>query len=165
MIRSIGLVTFVALALPASAHAQTTFAGETSCGKSTTEHRLDAESQPGHSFALRQGLCRFTKAATINGVAQVEETYTGTEEIDGDVAHWRGLNTTKMANGDRIFLRIECTSKVAKDGTETAGECKFTLVGGTGKMKGLSGSGISKQVNKTDPNSPWAFTGSYKITL
>jgi hypothetical protein len=163
MIRSTGLLAAVALALPATGHAQTAYAGEVTCGKPTIEHRVSAESNPGHSFVLRQGLCHFTKAATVNGLLQVEETFTGTEEIDGGVAHWRGFNTTKMANGDRSFERLECTSKVAPDGTETAGACKFTMAGGTGKMKGISGGGNSKQTNRTDPASSWEFTGSYKI--
>lgn len=164
MLRIIGMTVALAVGYSTFASAQTALTGEITCGQPTAEHRMEALSQPGHSFVLRQGLCRFTKPATINGVAQVEETFVGIQEINGGAALWRGRNTSKMANGDLIFVRLECTSSVANDGTETGGECRWTMVGGTGKMKGIAGSGTSRQANKADPNSAWVFDGSYKIT-
>lgn len=144
------------------AMSQTPISGELACAKATTEHRVDALSQPGHSFLVRQGVCRFTKPATIGGVAQVEETYTGVAEIADGVSHWRGQNTSRLANGDLIFVQIECTSNVATDGTETAGQCRWTFKGGTGSVARITGSGSSQHTKDSGSTAHWTFTGNYR---
>ena len=163
MLRAYLLAAVVLFPLNAAV-SQTPVNGELNCSKPGTEHRVDALSQPGHAFVLRQGLCRFTKPATIGGSAQVEETYTGVAEIADGVSRWHGRNTSKLANGDLIFVQIECTSQVASDGTETAGRCRWTFVGGTGSVARITGSGSSHQVKDSDPNASWTFTGSYSNT-
>jgi hypothetical protein len=48
-----------------------------------------------------------------------------------------------MANGDKFFVRLQGAATL-KDGAVDTEEGKWTMTGGTGKLKGIKGGGMYK---------------------
>lgn len=67
-----------------------------------------------------------------------------------------------MANGDKIYATYQPTVTL-KDGQMQSGSDKFQFTGGTGKFKGIKGSGTCKGTGSADGSSNWTCTGTYSL--
>lgn len=128
------------LATTPVAQAQMKVSGSVECDKPTAQHALEVGDRPGHSLAVSQSKCTWTKPFEIAGTQSKEGVGTASDEIRGDRIQTRGYFVDTMANGDRAHYRYQCATAV-KDGVPESVECKWTLVGGTGKLKGAKGTG------------------------
>jgi hypothetical protein len=133
----------IVFALATAASAQTKISGTAQCGKPDQEHSIQIGDRPNHSFAISQGKCTWTKPWEIAGIQNKEGLGTTFAEISGNTSRILEYCVQTMANGDKAYLREEGTITL-KDGVPQSGDVKWTLVGGTGKLKGVKGKGTCK---------------------
>ena len=84
---------------------------------------------------------------------------TGTEfaEITGDSSQGHGVFVETMANGDNIHFTYQ-TAGAIKSGSN-----KWQATGGTGKFKGINGSGTCTGTGNADGSTTWTCTGTYSL--
>ncbi|HKD64134.1 MAG TPA: hypothetical protein VKB40_08875 [Candidatus Acidoferrales bacterium] len=130
------------------------------CSKPDTEQSVPAGDVEGHTFSLVQFKC--TAKGEVNG----EEGKDGiaTEQRDGTAKHAKswGVFVETFEGGDKVFYDYQTTVAAKSDGT-MAGTNKYQITGGTGKMKGIKGSGTCKLTDTGDGGSDYSCTGEYTI--
>jgi len=146
---------------PASAQTKQSFSGK--CGKAEGVQTLPAGDKEGHTFMIQQGKCE-TTAGEVEGVKSKDGAFA--EHGENTPAHTQawGVYTETYANGDKIFYDYHTSGKV-KDGAFTSGGNTYRIIGGTGKMKGIKGSGSCKLTGAADGGLEFACTGEYTIAL
>jgi len=157
MNRTLGVCGLVALAAAlGAAQTKNTMTGQ--CGKPTVEQSVPAGDQQGHMFTVSQGKCTIT--AKVNGVVAKEGDYA--EHIDATTTQFKnwGVYTVTFDNGDKVFYNYQGVATM-KDGVYQTGTNKYHVAGGTGKMKGLSGSGSCKLTGTQDGGVDYTCTGTY----
>ena len=148
----------VILFFAAAAHAQIKSSGTVQCDKPDPQHMLPITDTPDHSFAISQAKCTWTKPLEIDGVQSKEGTSWDSSEIRAGTTRVHGYFEDTMANGDKILYRYD--GKAAKDGTA---EDKWSVVRGTGKFKGLKGSGTCEGKVSPDGSATWECEGEYQL--
>ncbi len=153
----------IVFALAAVASAQTKISGTEQCAKPDQEHSIQVGDRPNHSFAISQGKCTWAKPYEIAGIQSKEGVYTDFAEVSGDTSRYRGYYMDTMANGDKAYYRYEGTATL-RDGVPQSVEQKWTLVRGTGKLKGIKGKGTDKlKAAAADGSSTWDVEGEYEL--
>ncbi len=158
------IVTFaIVFTLAAVASAQTKFSGTAQCGKADQEHSIQIGDRANHSFTISQGKCTWTKPVEIEGIESKEGVYTTSGEASANTVHYRFSYIDTMANGDKAFYRGEGTMTMKGDVPQSAEE-KWTLVRGTGKLKGIKGKGTNTlKTAAADGSSTWDTEGEYEL--
>ena len=158
------ILTFlIVLALAAVASAQTKISGTYQCGKADQEHSIEIGDRADHSFTICQGKCTWTKPLEIAGIQSKEGVYTLLTETSGNTSRYRFYYVDTMANGDKAYYRGEGTMTV-KDQVPQSGDEKWTLVRGTGKLKGVKGKGTDTlKTAAADGSSTWDTEGEYEL--
>jgi len=156
------LATLAALALTSTAAAQTKISGTADCGKPEATHSLEVGDRPGHMLAVSQYKCTWTQPWEIAGVQNKEGVGTETGDITGDRGRSRGYYVDTMANGDKAFYRYQNQVSL-KDGNPQTSEAQWTLVGGTGKLKGVKGKGVCHGKGKPDGGGLDQCEGEYEL--
>ena len=123
------------------------------CDKPGQNPMLAVGDMPDHSYALAQGACNAT--AGTNGdksgaFTEFDETWK--ERYTG---HGRFNVTTD--NGDMVYYTYQTmgSADIKKPASN-----KWQIVGGTGKHKGIKGSGSCKGTRHEDGSSDWECTGT-----
>ena len=147
----------------AAVQAQTKYSGTLRCGKAEKGYKIELGDQSNHAFVLNQVLCEHFKPGEIAGINFKQTVSSGTAEITGNTSRWQGFNVDTMANGDKIFARLQCTFSLNADGTTKNGECEFTQTGGTGKFAGIKGEGTAKGTAVGDGSVNWEYDGQYVL--
>lgn len=156
--RAFGLTLVFALAT--SALGQKT-SGTVKCAKADPQHSVAIPDKEGHDFSISQSKCTWEKPMDIAGSPNKEGVVTASDEAHGGSIHLHGYYVDTMANGDKGYYRYEGTG-TAKDGVFQTGEDKWTLVGGTGKLKGLKGQGTCKGKGASDGSVTWDCEGTFE---
>ena len=133
----------IVFALAAVASAQTKMSGTAQCGKPEPQYAIQVGDRPNHSFAISQTKCSYTKPSEVAGIQTKEFVTTSFSEISGSRATTRGFVDGTMANGDKFQVRSQGSAS-AKEGVIESAEGTWSLVGGTGKLKGIKGKGTYK---------------------
>ena len=131
------------------------------CGKPAMANSIEAGDQPNHAYAIDQIKCTSTKGE-IAGVKEKEGASTEFAEITGNSSKGHGIFVETMANGDKITFTIQPTVTI-KDGQMQSGSDKWQATGGTGKFKGIKGSGTCKGTGSADGSSNWTCSGTYTL--
>lgn len=154
-------VFLVLLGLATVAQAQTKMSGAGRCGKLDVQHAIEVPDRPNHTFAISQGKCTWSKPWEIAGVQNKEGVGTVFEETTGNTSRSRELYVDTMANGDKAFYRYEATTTL-KDGKPQSSQGRWTLVDGTGKLKGIKGKGTCKATKfEADGSFDYECEGEY----
>jgi hypothetical protein len=157
------LTLFIVLALVSLASAQTKISGTAQCGKPDQENSIQIGDRANHSFSISQGKCTWSKPVEIGGIQSKEGIGTLLAEIGGNTSRYRFYYVDTMANGDKAIYRGQGTMTL-KDGVAQSGEETWTLVGGTGKLKGVKGKGTNKlKVAAADGGSTWDVEGECEL--
>jgi hypothetical protein len=157
--RILCVCAFIALAVAmASAQTKTTMSGK--CGKADVQQSVPAGDQPGHAFVLSQGKCSVT--GKVNGATGKDGVFA--EHGEATATHLKnwGVYTVTFDSGDKIFYDYQGTSTM-KDGNFQTGTNKYQIASGTGKMKGLKGSGSCKLTGNSDGTLEYSCTGEYTL--
>lgn len=153
----------IVLALATAARAQTKISGTNQCGEPDQEHSIQVGDRTNHSFVISQGKCTWTKPVEIEGIQSKEGVCTESAEISGNTSRYRFYYVVTMASGDKVFYRGEGTMTL-KGGVPQSAEDKWTLAGGTGKLKGIKGKGTNKlKTAGADGSSTWDTEGEYEL--
>jgi hypothetical protein len=131
------------------------------CGKPAMANSIDVGDQPNHAYAIDQIKCTSTKGE-IEGVREKEGTGTEFAEVKGNRSSGHAVFVETMANGDTIYATYQPTITL-KDGQMQSGSDKWQYTGGTGKFKGIKGSGTCKGTGSADGSSNWTCTGTYAL--
>ena len=90
---------------------------------------------PGHSLALLQVKCTYTKPMEIEGAKSVSTVITITNEVNGDSIRAHDCQVVTMDRGGNVFVPHEGT------GTPEGQDATWSISGGTGKLKGANEKG------------------------
>jgi hypothetical protein len=140
--------------------AQTKLTSSGKCVKPDNPQSIAAGDQIGHLFTLASGKCA-TKGE-VGGAASKEGVFSEHGEVSGDHSKVSGVYVETFDGGDKIFYTYQATGTM-RDSAFQAGENKYQITGGTGKMKGIEGSGTCKTTGTADGGLEYTCTGQYKI--
>lgn len=128
------------------------------CEKATTENKLDVGDMPDHSYSIAQGTC----AASSSNKGFEEKTGQYTEFREGWKATMslHGRFNATMDNGD--MLHYTYTSSGSTDITKPISN-KWQIVSGTGKHKGIKGSGTCTGKANADGSNDLECKGTYTM--
>jgi len=159
--RKLLLVAFSLLVSASVAMAQGKVDSKWHCPKATTEYKLDVGDAPDHIYWIGQGACD----ATASSGDLKEKTGTYTEFHDQWKASFKfhGYFIETGADGDKVNYVYE--GSASTDTTKPLSN-KWKLVGGTGKNKGIKGSGTCSGKASADGSSfDWECTGTYSTAM
>ena len=154
----VGLV----FAVTSIASAQTKISGSGRCAKPEVQHSIQVPDRPGHVFSISQLKCTWSKPWEIAGVQSKEGVGTVFDEVTGDSAVSQEFYVDTMANGDKAFYRYNAKAALKVNAFQT-GEGKWTLVGGTGKLKAINGKGTCKSKGEADGSLAFECEGEYRL--
>lgn len=131
------------------------------CGKPANGNSIEVGDQPNHSYSTYQIKCTSTKGE-IAGVKEKEGTGTEFAEVKGNKSSGHGIFVETMANGDMIHFTYQTSSTTEKGQMKSAAN-KWQATGGTGKFKGIKGSGSCTGKAEADGSTAWTCAGTYSL--
>jgi hypothetical protein len=157
--RKVILVPALLCGMAVIANAQTKITGKLTCAKPSVNEMGGDGAQ---MIMFQRSNCSWATPFTIDGSKPGRTVDASIGDVNGSSVRTHGYSTSVMDNGDTTFVRYEGTSQMKKDGSGTIkGTWKY--VRGTGKFKGISGSGTYKGQAATD-GSAWAdVSGHYSL--
>jgi hypothetical protein len=147
------LVAFCLLMLGSFVMAQGKVETKWKCAKPGSNPMLEVGDEPNHSYALAQGTC----TADANKSGDKSGTYTEFDDVWKTSMTGHGHFNVTTDSGDMIYYTYETSgpTDLAKPASN-----KWKIVGGTGKKKGIKGSGSCTGVRHEDGSSEWTCTGT-----
>jgi flagellar basal body rod protein FlgG len=127
------------------------------CEKPTVDHTLDVGDISDHTYMIAQGACKAT--ASEDDLAEKSAQYTEFEERWKASYTGRGRFNVTADNGDKLYYTYEGTAST--DLAKPAAN-KWKIVSGTGKYRGIKGSGTCSG-KRTADSTDWECTGTYSI--
>ena len=151
------VVAALAVAM-APAQTKTTLTGK--CAKPDVQQSIPAGDQPGHAFTLAQGKC--TAMGDVNGAAGKDGVFSEHGDATASRAKTWGVFVETFDSGDKVFYTYQTTGTM-KDGAFQTGANKYQITGGTGKMKGIKGSGACKLTGNADGTLDYTCNSEYTM--
>jgi hypothetical protein len=126
------------------------------CSKPSTEQKLEVGDVPDHYYSIGQGTCD----ATSSSGDLKEKSGSYTEFHDAWKASYKlhGYYNATMENGDKVYYTYEGSNST--DPAKPVSN-KWKIVGGTGKCKGIKGSGGCTGKMNSDGSDDLTCTGTY----
>src|SRR5208337_4514919 len=128
------------------------------CPKESANYKLDVGDVPGHSYMILQGTCNVT--ASDSGFPEKTGVYTEFLEAWKTSFNFHGRSIMTMENGDKVYYTFEGSGSA--DSTKPASS-KSKILRGTGKYKGIKGSGTCSIKSNPDGSFDMECTGTYSI--
>jgi hypothetical protein len=155
-------VTLGFLLCAALAQAQIKASGALKCNAPDINQKAAVAAN--HAYVLSQAKCMSDpdKPFTIEGVKSSEAVSTNVTEVHGNKATFHGTYMDTMDNGDKAEYSFHGTGTM-KDGAMTMADDFWTLVWGTGKLKGAKGKGTCKGSAAADGSATWDCEGEYTL--
>lgn len=150
---ALGLTFFGAQVLAA----QTKLSGAGTCAKPDVTHTIAIGDRPNHSFTISQTTCRWTKPFNIGGLRSKGGQGVQSDELTDSTSQFHGYYLDTMSDGERAYYRYVGT------GTPQGAMWNWLFVGGTGRLRGLRGSGSCRAKPIAGGVSAWECTGSYQL--
>ncbi len=130
------------------------------CSKAAGDQKLDVGDVPDHIYWIGQGTCD----ATSSDGDLKEKNGHYTEFHDGwkTSFNFHGYYNATMDDGDKVYYKYEGSGS-----TDTAKPIanKWKVVNGTGKYKGIKGSGGCSGKLNADGSDDITCTGTYSIAM
>jgi hypothetical protein len=146
---------FALLVSGSAAMAQTKLDTKWHCPKQAADHKFDVGDVADHSYMILQGTC--TATSSDSGFAEKSGAYTEFREMWKASMSVHGRYNVTMDNGDKVYYTYEHTAST--DITKPISQ-KWKILSGTGKHKGIKGSGICSGKANADESSDWECTGT-----
>ncbi len=156
--RTLLVVTFPLVVFGSVAMAQNKLDTKWHCPKESAEHHFDVGDVADHTYTILQGTCEAT--ASRSGLVEKSASYTEFREMWQATANWHGRFNVTLDNGDKLYYSYEGSGSndIAKPVTN-----RWKIGSGTGKHKGIKGSGTCSGKRNADGSSDWACKGTYSI--
>ena len=150
-----------ALTLPVAA--QTKISGKLNCGKPDVNSSAEVPDAAGHMVMLTKASCTWSAPLEIGGMKTKSAIDVATAEVHGASGSGHGYSVSTMDNGDKVTASYQGTMQMNKDGSGTfKGTWKFTS--GTGKLKGIKGSGTYTGSGAADGAATGDIEGEYTLS-
>jgi hypothetical protein len=130
------------------------------CPKATTEQKLDVGDTPDHSYWIGQGSC--TATSSDGDLKEKSGQFTEFHETWKASFTFHGRYNATTDNEDKVFYTYEGTAST--DPAKPAAN-KWKVVSGTGKYKGIKGSGSCSGKGNADGSFDWHCTGTYSMGM
>jgi hypothetical protein len=145
------------------AAAKNTLSSQWICQKPSDAHAIDVGDQPDHSYAVSKTTCTAAKPET-NVLKEKEGIGTQFSESTGGFNTWHGVFVVTTEGGDKIYYSYQNVGAgKLKDGQFQSGSNKWSIVGGTGKFVGATGTGMCRGKGNADGTAVWECTGAYTL--
>ena len=154
------LVFLFAVALAATAAAQTKMSGATQC-KADPATPVAVGDKPDHSFSVSKAQCTWSKLE-LAGVAAKDGVSVALAETSGNATTAHGYHTGTMANGDKWTCSFQGNT-TTKDGKPVSDAGTWSFTDGTGKLKGIKGKGTFKGSPNADGTMTYQVDGQYSL--
>jgi hypothetical protein len=146
------------LCVGTAAWSQNKVSGAAQCDKPDIQQQVEISDHPGHTLAISQMKCNWSKPMEVDGVQDKDGIDSGSADVHGGSGSSHGYYIDNMANGDKTFVHWQGTD--AKDGTSQG---KWTYTGGTGKFKSIKGGGTYKGKRAQDGSISFQVDGEYTL--
>lgn len=157
--RKLILVPALLCGMAVIAGAQTKITGKLTCAKPSVR---EGGGEGAQMVVFQRSNCTWTTPFIIGGSKPGSTVDVSIGDISGSTGKLHGYSASVLDNGDSTFVRFEGTSQSKKDGSGTD-RGTWRYVRGTGKFKGISGSGTFKGEAAADGSS-WAdISGHYSL--
>jgi hypothetical protein len=156
--RKLSFVVFLLLVFGTAAMAQKKIDTKWHCPKQSADHKFDVGDIPDHSYMILQGSCDATSSGS--GLAEKKGDYTEFREMWKESMNVHGRFNVTLDNGDKVYYTYEWSAST--DITKPIKGHKWKVLSGTGKYKGIKGSGTCSGKIKGD-EADWVCTGTYSI--
>jgi uncharacterized protein affecting Mg2+/Co2+ transport len=157
------LAVFVlAILVVGSSAAQTKMSGAGVCAKPDVEHSIPVPDSPGQSFTIGQGKCTWTKPWEIAGQPTKGGMATLFAHTIGNTVHQSEVYVDTLANGDKVFYDYAETGTLKNNAPQPT-KGKWTITNGTGKVKGIKGSGTCSVTPNPDRSVKFECEGEYTM--
>ncbi len=158
--RKLVLVALSLLVSGSVAMAQSKVDTKWHCPKATTENKLDVGDAPDHVYWIGQGTCEATSSE--GDLKEKSGQYTEFHDQWKASFNFHGYYNATTDNGDKVNYTYGGTAFT--DPTKPASN-KWKIVGGTGKHKGIKGSGTCSGKAAADGSYDWECTGNYSMGM
>ena len=159
--RNFVLVALSLLLSGSAALAQTKVDTMWHCSKAVTEHKLDVGDVPDHSYWIGQGTCDAT--ASTGDLKEKSGTFTEFHDAWKASFHFHGYFIATLDNSDKASYTYE--GSASTDITKPVSN-KWKIESGTGKHKGIKGSGTcSGKASAAGDSYDWKCTGTYSTGM
>jgi hypothetical protein len=157
--RKVILVSALLCGMAVIASAQTKITGKLTCAKPNVSQ---TGGDMGQMIMFQKANCTWATPFTIDGSKPGPTVDVSIGDMSGSMARNHGYSTTVMDNRDTTIVRYEGAMQMKKDGSGTL-KGTWRYVRGTGKFRGISGSGTYKGEGAAD-GSAWAdISGHYSL--
>jgi hypothetical protein len=113
--------------------------GKVRCDKPDPEYSIDVPDRPGHALIIAKRKCNWTEPMLIMGAKTKDGVAVGYSEKSEGMLHISGFETDTLNNGEKITWK-SMGQVLAEKGPATA-TGRWSLMRGTGKLKGIKGGG------------------------
>jgi hypothetical protein len=156
--RKLLLVVFSLLVFGSAAMAQRKVDTKWHCPKQSADHKFDVGDVPDHSYMILQGTCDAT--SSDSGYAEKKGDWTEFQERWKESMNLHGRFNVTMDNGDKVYYTYERSGST--DITKPIQGQKWKILSGTGKYKGIKGSGTCAGKFNADAVD-WECIGTYSM--
>jgi hypothetical protein len=153
----IGLTLLVSVSV---AMAQSKVDTKWHCSKATTEYKLDVGDVPDHLYWIGQGTCDATSSS--GGLKEKAGTFTEFHDAWKASFKFHGYFIATTDSSDKVNYTYEGSGSA--DVTKPVAN-KWKIVGGTGKHKGIKGSGSCSGKVNADGSDDITCTGTYSMGM
>lgn len=161
LIGALCLTGFVVLTLSAPVSAQMAINTSWKCAKANPSLAVPIPDSADHAYIVEQSVCTATKGE-VGGVKDKDGVATEFVEATGATSKGHGVFVATLANGDKMFYSYTLTGTSKNNMFDTGGN-QWTITGGTGKFKGVTGKGTCKGKGNADGSSVFDCTGTYAM--
>ncbi|MGB8012599.1 MAG: hypothetical protein WCF68_13365 [Terriglobales bacterium] len=136
--------------------------GKVRCEKSEPGYSIAVPDRPGHALMLSKRECMWTEPLVIAGAKTKDgEAVSFIEKMEGTL-HIHGFETDTLDNGEKITWQSMGQVLAEKGPVESKG--RWSLMRGTGKLKGIKGGGTYEGKLEADDVLTLEFEGMYDPT-
>jgi hypothetical protein len=140
--------------------AQTKETSAGKCAKPEVMQAVPAGDKDGHAFMVQSGKCATT--STVEGVKSKEGAFAEHDEATATHSKGGGIYVETFDNGDKITYSYTSMG-TTKDNMLVTGSNAYTVLSGTGKFKGMKGSGTCTTKGTPDGGLEYSCKGTYTM--
>jgi hypothetical protein len=130
------------------------------CSKAAAEHKLDVGDAPDHNYWIGQGTCDSTSSS--GDLKEKSGEFTEFHDAWKASFNFHGYFNATTDDGDKVHYTYQ--GSASTDITKPAAN-KWKIVSGSGKHKGIKGSGSCAGKVNADGSADWECTGTYSMGM
>ena len=157
-----GSLLFLGVLVAVSLSAATKASGTATCKMDPASPAPVAVSDmPNHALAIGKAQCTWT-GFSVAGQAYKDGVSISMSEILGDASASNGYHVATTATGDTATVKFSGKGAL-KDGKNVSDGGTWSFTSGTGKLKGITGTGTYKGTPSADGSMAYQVEGEYSL--